>query len=70
MIDHSRKLNWGWQAQPAAWVWHYPVQTYSLQDQKLVPEYQGSAWVLVYPLNLLPGEEYRTSIKSQWGLLT
>ncbi len=43
-------------------LWHYPVETVSQSEDGFERTYQGSAFLMVYDLELNPGEEFSLSI--------
>ncbi|MFA6034147.1 MAG: alpha-amylase/4-alpha-glucanotransferase domain-containing protein [Myxococcota bacterium] len=48
---------------PIAEMWHYPVETVSQSEDGFERTYQGSAFVLVFPLVLVPGASCRFNIQ-------
>jgi alpha-amylase len=51
------------QMEPICRLWHYPVETVSQSEDGFERTYQGSAFILVFPLVMEPGESARFSIQ-------
>jgi alpha-amylase len=49
--------------EPMAELWHFPVETVSQSEDGFERTYQGSAFILVFPLSLEPGETARFSVQ-------